>query len=100
MALTPEELLSVRAEVGTGPTDLQLDALHDVLGSPEAVAQHVITTRLTDLRSRPARTEWVGDTTEDWGDNIKALERQVADLASRTGTSDVPTGQLVRRRRR
>lgn len=101
MALTAAQLLAVRAEVGTSPSDAELDTLHETLASPAAVAHHVLKVRLAEMRGQAAKMSVDGDISEDFTANMKSLEAQVKGLAGTLavaaggGTSSI--GRLVRR---
>lgn len=103
MALTTAQLLEVRRSIGadTPPTDDDLNALYDELGTVELVAYQVLSERLAAMRAKPAEVVYDGDMTERWGKNIEAMERTVAGLAHAAGgPAAITTGQLVRKGRR
>lgn len=102
MALTAAQLASVRAHIGTGqpPTDDDLEAAFERLGTPEAVALEVIRGRLADMRARPAVLRVDGDHSEDWTKNLDLLTKQEASLAAAAdvaaGSGSVQVARLTR----
>lgn len=102
MPLTPDQLVSVRAAVGSTepPTDADLDALFDALGNTAAVAHAVLSERLATMMAAPLKVEYEGDVTEDWSGNVKALEARVAALGTQLGETGTTTGYMVRKGRR
>lgn len=106
MALTEQDRLAIRRNIGadTPPTDAELEALYDQLGSADAVSYQVLSERLAAMRSTPAEVDYQGDVTERWGENLKALERATKVLGNAVATGGQPTGvtvgYLTRRSRR
>jgi hypothetical protein len=96
VALTPDELAAVRAEIGavTPPTDADLDAIHDRLGSPVAVVREVLSKRLADRLAAPQSFSIPGDYSESW--NIDALQKQLAALGGSGMGGTVQVGVQVR----
>ena len=107
MAITAAQLAEIREWIGaaTPPSDATLTEYFDELGTTAAVARRVVRQRLADLRAKAAKFTADGDYTEDWAENIKALERlerQLAAAAAAAPTATAPatgsltTGLLVR----
>lgn len=92
--MTAAELLAVREHVGSEPSDGDIENLFATLLTSDAVARHILSTRLADLQSRPADFRVEGDYAEGWGKNIEALQKKVAALGG--GGSSLVVGQLVR----
>jgi hypothetical protein len=80
--LSAGDLSVVRSHVGSTspPTDADLHAAYDRLGSPEAVALEVLRGRLADMLANPTKFTADGDFTESYEANIKALQAQIATL--------------------
>lgn len=97
MALDADVLAAIRAHIGTAepPSDEDLEAAYERLGSVPAVALEVVRGRLAELRSRPAVLRVDGDHSEDWTAIIKSLAEQEnaltvsAEVAAAGGTVKV-----------
>lgn len=102
MALTALQLAAVRAHIGSAepPTDVELEAAYERLGTAEAVALEVIRGRLANMRARPAVLKVDGDHSEDWTKNLDLLTKQEASLAAladvAAGTGSVQVARLTR----
>lgn len=73
----------IRDWIGTAtpPTDPELIALHDDLGSPRAVVESTLRRRWAEFVSNPASFGVSGQYTQNAAANIEALERALARLA-------------------
>lgn len=107
MAITDDELAAIRDHVGAVPSDADIAAYWERLGTVEDVALVIIRRRLADLRARAAKFSAEGDYSEDFSENIKALERQektlsaaAAAAAAGVAVGDVQVGRIVRAGRR
>lgn len=93
MAITAVQLAEIREFIGTSepPSDATLEEYFDELGTVTAVARRVVRQRLAALRAKAAKFTADGDYSEDWSENIRALER----LEGRLG-GGVAVGVFVR----
>ena len=85
MSLTDAEMLIVRTWVGTTDTisDVDVQALAATIGDdPLAVSWHILGVRLADLLAGPTSWSAEGDYTENVGDQVKGLQRQIDRLAA------------------
>lgn len=98
MALDADILAAIRDHIGTAepPTDQELEAAYERLGSVEAVALGVVRSRLADMRARPAVLRVDGDHSEDWTGNLKALADQEAALEQMVPAGSVHVAKLTR----
>ncbi|MFJ6069056.1 hypothetical protein ACIQHU_39205 [Streptomyces tendae] len=88
MALTPAVTAWLKGELGSTVDLADLDTRYTRLGHARAVALEVLRERLADLRSQPATLTVTGVVGLGFGENIKALERQIAGLQD--GDSPAP----------
>lgn len=108
MPLTDADIDLVRSEIGNAspPTDADLDAYLDTMGTVPGVALIVLRGRLSAMLASPAKLDVDGDVSVDWTANLKALQSQVDRLAAEhagaladaAGTQSPPLvlGQLER----
>lgn len=84
-----EALRWLLAQLGpdTDPTDLA--QRYDRLRSARAVAQEVLTERISALLAEPLRVTVNGIATIDQSGNVAALERRLAQLAGQAAPDDV-----------
>ncbi|KPC73455.1 hypothetical protein KVH31_34645 [Streptomyces olivaceus] len=80
MALTQAVTAWLKAELGSAANLVDLEARYQRLGSARAVALEALRERLSDLRAQPATINVTGVVGIGIGENIKALERQIAAL--------------------
>lgn len=103
MAIADDDLAAVRDLIGDAepPTDVELGAMWDRLGTVEGVARSVIRGRLNDLLARPAELDIDGDARENWTENLRHLTALEADLTARVdaATSAVGVVEVVPLRR-
>lgn len=80
--MADERAEAIRRHIGTAspPTDAELIAAYDRLGSAEAVALPILETRLADMVDNPAKWSVDGDFDRDHTENLKALRAKVAEL--------------------
>jgi hypothetical protein len=80
--LSAGALAVVRSHVGSivPPSDADLHAVYDRLGSPEATALEVLRGRLADMLANPTKFSADGDFSESYEANIKALQAQIGGL--------------------
>lgn len=76
------EVEAIRRHIGSGdpPSDADLLASFNALGSAEAVALPILETRLADMIANPAKWSVDGDFSRDHTENIKALRAKIAEL--------------------
>lgn len=79
MPLTTDDLAWVRGKVGSDPSDADLHARYDRLGSKQAVAREVWSERLADLSARPAKIDVDGELAQDTSENMRSIHRILAD---------------------
>ncbi|MGP3685738.1 hypothetical protein ACTVZO_13655 [Streptomyces sp. IBSNAI002] len=89
-----EVLRWLLAQLGpdTDPSDLAQRYEH--LHSARAVAQEVLTQRLSTLLAEPLRVTVNGIATIDQSSNVAALERRLAQLAGQAAPDDMADGVL------
>lgn len=92
-ALNTADLAWIRSEIGSGepPTDDDLSAAYDRLGTALDVAVEVLAGRYADLVSSPAKWAVEGDFSIDNTATITALARQLAALRAQQGTEPTLT---------
>jgi hypothetical protein len=80
--LAADELAWVRSKVGTKtpPTDSDLHAIHDRVGTKEEVVREVLDTRLADLRNQPAQFSVPGEYSQDVSTNISETRQALKDV--------------------
>lgn len=88
MALSPEDLIWVRNQIGdtTPPTDADLNARYDILADRSVVVREVLDRRLANLLATPSSFSVSGEYSQSVTDNIKATEAKIAALGGSTGT--------------
>lgn len=93
MPLTADDLAEVRRLVGSAapPTDADLDAIYDRLGTVEDVALEVLQGRYADLLAGPAKWSVEGDFSIDNSATINALGKQIDGLKDSAGEAPVLT---------
>lgn len=104
MALTPADLAYIREEIGTAepPTDDDLNAVFDRVGSVTGVAAAVIRKRLSDALNEGPASFSADDYSENRARNIDGWEKQLTRLEGTPGGDPTPNappfavGQLVR----
>lgn len=97
MALTTDELATIRAEIGdaTPPTDVTLDAIFVRVESVAGVVREVLSKRLADLLARPTSFTIPGDYSESRAGQIEALQKKLAALGG-SGVGGVSVKQFIR----
>lgn len=77
MALTTNQLASVRSEIGdeTPPTDAELDDIYDRVGTVGGVIYEVTSKRLQDLLQAPTSLTVPGEISLDTRDNVAMYEK-------------------------
>jgi hypothetical protein len=79
--LSEVQLIRVRRHVGANePTDAELHAIYDRLGDVDELVLEVLEARLATLTSEPAQFAIPGEYSQSVGENIKALQEQLAKL--------------------
>ena len=98
MNLTEAEYAYLRSELGDADR-ADLEIRYRRLGSLRAVAVEVLRERKAALLSDPLDVTVQGIATVNMAENLKALERQIADLAdsARSTPTDVHPAPLSRR---
>lgn len=94
MALSTADLAWVRGKVGSEPSDANLNARYDRLGTKEAVAREVWSERLADLAATPAKLDVDGEMSQDTSANISAIHKILADPDLYV-PGDVAPGEVV-----
>lgn len=91
MALSPEDLIWVRNQIGDAipPTDADLDTRYDVLADRAEVAREVLDRRLANLLATPATFAVSGEYSQSTESNIKTTEAKLAALGGSTGSAGV-----------
>lgn len=103
---TAGQLAVIRRWVGSNvgrDTDLvdavDLDERIERTGSPEAAALELLQQRRADIvLGNPTSLNIAGDQAEDWGKNLEALDRQIAQLERVCGQGTVAVTRLRRAR--
>ncbi len=102
MTMTPEEMTRVRVYVvWDPPSDSDLDARFDALGTWQAVAHEAALKRLNEMLQDPGSWSAGGDYSESWSSNIEGMRKTVAELAEMIpvgseGSLGFGTAQIVR----
>lgn len=101
-ALTEGQLVTLRRQVGSSPTDGELQLIFDRVGSLTETAREVLEIRLANLRAEPTSFTVPGEYSQDTSGQIKALDAQLAKLGDLDNTDPVddaaaePTVRVVR----
>lgn len=98
MALTPDQLSIVRAEIGDAvpPEDGDLDDLHEQYGGLVGIVRHIWKHRLADLLADPASFTVPGEYGQNTTENIKAIQKRLFELASYADDGDLlPPGGVA-----
>lgn len=80
MALSADQLVTIRRAVGTAPDDAELNTIYARTGDVAELILEVLETRLADMKRQPASFSIPGEYSQSTGDNIRALEKAVASL--------------------
>lgn len=80
MALTEDQLVQIRRQVGNKPDDAALNAIFDRTEDLDELVLEVLETRLATLEASPAQFTVVGEYSQDTGKNIDALKGKVGAL--------------------
>jgi hypothetical protein len=84
MALTAEQIVTIRRQVGNSPDDAALNEAHDrLIGEDDPVAAvvlEILEIRLADLRRQPSSFSIPGEYSQSTDGNIRTLEAQIAAL--------------------
>jgi hypothetical protein len=80
--LTSNEIATIRSWIGdkTPPTDVDLDPIHARTGSLRGVVVEVLRKRLATMSAKPSQFAVAGDYSQTTAENIRSLERQLAQL--------------------
>lgn len=89
MALDGALLGEIREYIGdeTPPSDSDLEAYWDDLGSVEAVALRVLRKRYASMRAQAAEFTAEGDYRENWSKNLDALKADISTLQAAVGAA-------------
>ena len=104
--MTEAELLTIRDEVGTVPTDTEIGDIYDRLGSVGGTIYALLSRQLAELLNNPASFNVSGEYSQDVRANIEALQKKIqayaafAPGAEGVGLSQVNLVEPARRRRR
>lgn len=80
-ALTEDQIVEIRRQVGSEPDDATLQAIYDRTGDINELILEVLETRLADWLRRPASFNIPGEYGETRSvEQIKALQQQIEDL--------------------
>jgi hypothetical protein len=88
-ALTVVDLAYLHAQLGTDADEDDLQERYDRLGTTAGVVREVLQQRLADLLVTPAQFAVPGEYTQGTGENIKALQAQLAELGGVDGTASL-----------
>ncbi len=95
-ALTTEQKVQIRRQVGNAPDDAALQVIYDRLGDVDAVSLEVLEIRLAEFKRNPMAFSVPGEYSESRSaEQMKALEAQISALASALGET-VPGLSQVR----
>lgn len=100
MPLSSGDLAYVRSKVGAAepPSDIDLDAAYDRLGTPDAVVLEVLTSRRADLLALPLKRSIEGDVSVDATANLKALDAAISEASGVVsgGVGTLVVGHMIR----
>jgi hypothetical protein len=87
----------IRGYVGTDtpPSDSQLAVMLERIGSAAGVALEVLRTRYADLLSQPASFSIAGEYSQSTGENIRSMEKLIAQVEALAASDGVETGFTV-----
>lgn len=80
MALTVDQLVRIRRQVGDKPDNAALQSIYDRTGDLDELVLEVLEIRLANLVASPAQFTVVGEYGQDTGKNIDALKGVVGVL--------------------
>lgn len=90
MALTEDQLIQIRRQVGAAPDDAALNEIYDRVGDLDVLVLEVLETRLAEMRRNPQSFAIPGKYSEARSaEQLKSLEAQVASLGGSSGTTTV-----------
>ncbi|KQP81578.1 hypothetical protein [Aeromicrobium sp. Leaf291] len=89
--LNERQLSWLRGRIGATPDDLALHQKFDRLGSVRDVALEVLRARLHALLASPLSVNIPGAVSMNNAENVKALERQIAELEKLVDDPSLPT---------
>ncbi len=95
MALSSDQLASIRDEIGTAepPTTADLDVIYDRVSGLVGVVRAVWAQRLANLLAEPATFSVSGEYSQSTSANIEAIRKRLSELASYPDDSDtIPPG--------
>lgn len=94
--MTAEERRAIRDRIGNAspPTDAELDALWEELGTVDAVVLSVMESRWADMLRKPAKYTIEGDSSFDYSENLKLMAKELKDQRAST-TGGMTTGRLL-----
>lgn len=80
-ALTTDEMISIRRQVGTSPTDLEVQAIFDRTADVDATVLEILEIRAADMRRKPLSFQIPGEYGESRNaSQLESLEDQIAAL--------------------
>lgn len=80
MALSVDQLITIRRAVGTAPSDAELNDIYTRTADVDELILEVLEIRLADLKRNPSSFSVPGEYSQSTGENIAALEKSVAAL--------------------
>lgn len=90
MALTEDQLVDIRRQIGNDPDDAALNAIYDRTADVDELVLEVLETRLAEMRRNPSSFSVAGKYSESrTAEQLKSLEEQVASLGGDSGTVSV-----------
>lgn len=95
MALTADELIYIRSEIGTQepPDDLELEDSYERHGSVYAVIAEVFRQRIAELLAKPTQFTIPGDYSENTSENLKTLRDRLKVMESLTESEEEILGE-------
>ncbi len=100
MALSSDQLATIRDEIGTAatPTDADLDVIHDRVSGLVGVVRAVWAQRLANMLAEPATFSVSGEYSQSVAANIEAIRKRLSELALYPDDSDtIPPGGVESR---
>lgn len=80
MALSEDQLVQIRRQVGNKPDDAALNTIYDRTGDLDELVLEVLETRLATWEASPVEFTVVGEYSQDTSKNIDALRSKVGSL--------------------
>lgn len=78
MALSTDQVVYIRRQVGSSPPDADLQAIFDRTGDVDVLVLEILETRYADMLANPTSFSVSGEYSQSTGENLKALQKQIA----------------------